>query len=332
MMNKIVMILLTFMLLISLSACDKNAARKTNLNTKGNDKGTDDIYIQIISQGTLGAGERIVSLDTNVGFVDASTNLSETCPVYVNNYSYGQEGPLYDVTDTLKKIISDNLSRYLEILYDDYSSQEVIFTSDSGREYEVYYIRNSTEVRSRMNSISMLSSDYNISNRITDAEVLDNALVKAAITYLGITNPSVTRTIEYNTDGAENLYTYVITDETSDIFQRVFNRSFSCVTVKKYADLSDVIVQISDVSVDELIWYADYSVLPYSSVLTTLTSYYPNMDLSDIKAEIYYSATVQPGYFFPCYRFFIKDGVTTQGMNDTYTVVDVLLIDKSVDN
>lgn len=331
-MKKIVMVLLSFILVISLSACATNEAREMDIDTDDFDKGNGDSNIQIVSQGTLGDGERIVSADSNVGFVDASTGLSETFPVYINDYSYGYEGPLYDVTDTLKTTISDNLSRYLGYLYDDISSQRVEFSSDSGREYEVYYVRNSTEFRSLMNSISVLSSDYSISNSITDVELLNNALVKAAVAYLGITDPAVARTIEYKTDKTEDLRTYIITDKTSDIFQNVVNRSFSCITVKKYVDSNNVVVQISDVAVDGLTKYTDFPALSYSSVLTTLSSYYPRMDTTDVEAEIYYSATVQPGYFFPCYRFYIKDGVTTRSTDDTYTVVDVLLTDKSVDD
>lgn len=331
-MKKIAVILISLMLLISLSACGKNETGEANLNTEKLGESTDEINIQIVSQGTLGDEAHVVSINSNVGFVDASTSVSETFPVYVNNYSYGPEGPLYDVTDTLKTTISNNLSRYLGYLYDDFSSQRVMFSSDSGREYEVYYVRNSTEVRSLMNSISVLSSDYSIPNSATDTEILDNALVKAAMTYLGITNPTVTGTVEYKTNGTEDLRTYIITDTTSNVFQRILNRSFSRITVTKYADSNDIIVQIRDVAVNGLTKYADYPVLSYSSVLTALSSYYPDMDTTDVEAEIYYSATVQPGYFFPCYRFYIKDGVTTRSTDNTYTVVDVLLTDKSVDD
>lgn len=296
-----------------------------------NSKGA-SINIQIVSQGTLGEGERIVSVDSDVGFVDRETDLPKTFPVYVNDYAYGHEGPLYDVTDALKATISQNLSRYLGLLYDDFSSQKVKYSSDSSREYEVYYVNNATEVHSLMNSISVLSSDYDISNHITDEELLGNALVKAAVSYLNLTDPVVTQTVEYKTDGTEELRTYIVTEKTSDAFQNVLNRSFSCITVTKYADSSDVIVQISDVATECLSKHADYPALSYSDALAALTSYYPNMETANVKTEIYYSATVQPGYFFPCYRFYIKDGVATRSTNDRYTVVDVLLTDKSVDD
>ena len=328
-MRKLIEILLSLVILISLSACANNEQEESNVAAKNTDKVID---IEIVSQGTLGEGERIVSVDSGVGFVDSATDLPNMFPVYVNDYAYGHEGPSYNVTDALKTTISQNLSSYLGLLYDDFSSQEVTFSSDSSREYEVYYVKNATEVRSLMNSISVLSSDYDISNQITDEELLDNELVKAAVSYLDLTDPVVTQTVEYKTDGTEEMRTYIVTENTSDAFQNVLNRSFSCITVTKYAGSSDVIVQISDVATEGLSKYADYQALSYSDVLAALTSYYPNMETADVKTEIYYSATVQPGYFFPCYRFYIKDGVATLSTNDRYTVVDVLLTDKSVDD
>lgn len=273
-----------------------------------------------------------MTVDSDVGFVDSATDLPETFPVYVNDYAYGHEGPLYEVTDALKATISQNLSSYLGLLYDDFSSQEVKFSSDPSREYEVYYVKNATEVHSLMNSISVLSSDYDISNHITDEDLLDNALVKAAIAYLDLTDPVVSQTVEYKTDGTEDLRTYTITENTSDVFQNVLNRSFSCITVIKYADSSDVIVQIGNIAAEGLTKYADYPAISYSDALAALTTYYPNMETANVKTEIYYSATVEPGYFFPCYRFYIKDGVATRTANDRYTVVDVLLTDKFVDD
>jgi hypothetical protein len=324
--KRILIAVLSLLLVFSISSCASKNSGIESVNT--NTAQTPNI--QIVSQGTLGGSERNVYIDSNVGFVDASTDLSETFPVYINAYSYGQEGPLYEVTDLLRTTVTDNLSRYLGYLYDDFSPEQAAFSSDPGREYEVYYANNSTEVRSLMNSISVLSTEYAISNDITAPELLDNMLVKAAISYLGLTEPVVTQTTEYNNDGRENLRTYVITEKASTTLQKIFNHSFACVTVKKYVDSEDTIVQIGDVSTDELTKYADYPVLSYTSVLSKLGSYYPNMDTKDVKTEIYYSATVQPGYFFPCYRFYIKDGVTTKSDGNLYTIVDVLMTDKSV--
>lgn len=318
-MKKIIVFLLSFTAIFSLYACNANKNDDLNVEPENNEL-TD---IQIVSQSTRGDEYYMTYSASNIGFVDASTKLPSVFPVYINEYSYGQEGPLYGVSDDLRDIISDNLSRFSECLYDDFDSKNVEYVSDYGREYEVYYINNSTEVRSMMNSITVLSSEYGISDNISDNELLSNELVKAAVAYLELNNPTITKTVEYNTDGTRNSCTYVITETADDVFQHVLNSSFSRISVTKYADFDDIVLQIGYVDIDSLTEYGNYSSLSYSAVLKKLTSYYPNMDTDDVQTEIYYSANVQPGYFFPCYRFYIRD------KNETlYTFVDVLLTDK----
>ena len=288
-MKRFIAVLLSVIFAVSLSACSFN---DVDNGIVPND-GKRDIDIQIVANGTYGADGRTVEMISDVGLIQNSLDLQETLPVYVNSYSYGQEGPLYEVTDALVSEVSSNLARYLGYLYDDFSSQRVQFSSDNDREYEVYYVRNSTEIRSLVNSISILSSEYAVPNNATDAELLDNALVKAAISYLGLSNPVVSKTIEYTADGKEELRVYKITSDADDLLQNALNRSFSCVTVTKYADIDDILVKIGCVDREELVKYKDYQVLAYSDVIAELKSYYPKMDNTDIKAEIYYSATVQ---------------------------------------
>lgn len=289
----------------------------------------DDIQIRIVSQGTHGDGDRYDG--TVAGFVDASTDLPETFPVYINNYPTGQGGPLYEVTDTLKTTLSNNLSRYLGLLYDDVSLQNVEFSSDPDLAHRVYYERNATYVGSFPEGFSASSSSDGISGNASDAVLLNHPLVKAAISYLGLTDPVVTRTVEYKLDGTVSEWTYEITERTDDVFRHILNREFSCITVRWYPGIEDqVSVHITDIASEGLVEYADYPTLSYASVLTALASCYPDMDMTDVEAEIYYNAAIQPGYFIPCCRFYFKDGVKTSSTGDaypTYTVVDVLLID-----
>lgn len=343
-MKKILVILLSFALLFSLSACGNNEtmtadgasngsgdAASTGDAANNTDKITSDVKIQIIPQNPMAQGERIVSISDNLGFVDAETDLPETFPIYVNDYVYGQEGPLYDVTDEVKSTISFNLSRFLGFLYDDFSADEAEYSSDSGREYEIYYVNNSTEVRSSINSISIITSDYDIPYGIKAKELLENEVVKAAIAYLEIKNPVVTSTVEYRADGTEDMIIYKVLGKTSSAFGNAINNSFSSITVINYKDLDSTIVQIRYIYFDGLTEYAQHPDISYLDAVAALSTYYPEMDKSDIKTEIYYNASVKPGYFFPCYRFYIKDGVLTQSGDDRYTVVDVLLTDDSVD-
>ncbi len=296
------------------------------------DDETRDIDIQIISSDTAGDDDCLALVASHAGFVDGSVSLPESFPVYVNDYAYWEEGPLYEVTDAVRETISDNLSRFLGYLYDDFSPENVQYSSYDEVDYLVYYTRDDTDVSSSMNKISVLSSDHSISNDAADDELLNNEVVKAAMSYLGLTDPVVTETVEYGTDGSEYLHTYEISERADDVFRHILNRSFSSITVEKYMGDEEILVIIGDVSVDELTKYGDYPALSYTDVVAELTSYYPEMDTTDVEAEIYYSSSIEPGFFFPCYRFYIKDGTTTRSSEGTYKVVDVLLTDKSVDD
>lgn len=320
-MKKHLTLALSLLLVITLSSCS-SIGEPENVATI--------VDIEIVNQySTQGDGYKVVTM-SNIGFVDNSTSLNNTFPVYINDYPYGQEGPLYNITDSLKNTINDNLARYLGYLYDRFDAEKIVFSSDQDRLYELYYTNKGTEVRSQINSISILSRDYPLTLKMSDADILNNALVKAAVAYLGLTNPTVSSVVEYGTDGSEYLQTYKIFDSTSNTFQHIYNNSFECITVQKYADSNNVIVKIRNPL--SLTKYADYPVLPYEAVIAKLVEYYPNMDTTDIEVEIFYSGTVQPGYFLPCYRFYFKDNDTVQISNNVYSFVDVLLTDRFVDN
>ncbi len=339
-MKKIFVILLSFAAMLSLAACTSNSGEVDGANDKeddiqveshANDVQDESPNIQIVSPiGGMGDGESIVEIGPNAGFVDKSSEFAKTFPIYVNDYAYGHEGPLYEVTDAVRDAISINLARYLECLYGEFDAQETEFLSKVDREFEVCYLSGSTEIRSTMNRIAVLSGDYSIPSDITDAELLNHPLVTASIAYLGLNDPVVTQTIEYALDGTEALRSYKIAESADDAFQQILNRSFFSITVEKYADSRNVLVSVDNPVT--LAKHSDYPAPSYSSILAKLTDCYPNMDTQNVEAEIYYSKTVHPGYFVPCCRFYIKDGITTQSADTRCTVVDVVLLDSPADD
>lgn len=297
------------------------------------DTGDEDVRepdIQVDPQANMmGSGESVVEIGPNVGFADEMAELPETLPIYINEYAYDQAGPMYEVTDDVKAAISANLTRYLECLYGADAAQKAEVLVNSDREFDVYYLSGSTELRSSINRIGVLSSDYPISSDITDEELLENPLVAAGMAYLGMKDPIVTRSVDYKLNGTEDLRRYRIWENTNDAFRKILNRSFGGITVLRSAGSENVIVEISNPP--ELIKYADYSVRPYASALAELSERYPNMDTQDVRAEVFYSAGIHPGYFVPFLRVYIKDGVMTQSTDTRYTAVDVVLLDKSAD-
>lgn len=313
-MRKALSILLTLLLMLPLSACDPQ--------TEAEPTPDEPTYtLQIIEQRD---GASSIALASEAGFFDGQTQLPETLPVYDNPYAYGQEGALYEVTDALLATVSTNLSRYLECLYAE-DFQDTAFSADGGREYDLSYVRDTTEVHAQPNSISILSADYPISGEIEDQALLEHALVRAAVAYLGLQDPTVTKSVEYGTDGTEWLRTYVITEKTEDAFQRILNRSFSSITVQVYADIDEVVVLIGDTSAEDLTACEEQPSLSCSTLLDELSDSVPNMERDTARFEVYYSATLRVGYFVPCYRVYVKDGENTQATNDFYPAVEAYL-------
>ena len=340
-MKKAIAILLAFLLVIGLSACGTANINHETVDTGTGSQQTDHtgisflkkdrnakVDIEIIPQRYVQGDDLAEDYSlSGIGFVDSLTALGETFPVYVDPYPTGEEGPLYEITDALKDTLANNLTRYLGCLYEDFDSQNAEFSSDSDRPYDVYYTKDATTVRSYGNSINISSSDYALANNASDTEILNHRLVKAAMSYLGLTDPVVSTTVEYKLDGTESSRTYRITNKASDTMRQIHNINFACITVQNRLD--SVLVTVKNPI--ELTKHADAPVLSYSFVLAELAKLYPNMDTKDVKAEIYYSRSAKTGYYVPCYRFYIRGSDSSaSGSNIRYGMVDVALIDRSV--
>lgn len=66
----------------------------------------------------------------------------------------------------------------------------------------------------------------------------------------------------------------------------------------------------------------------YDAALEYIKENYPGIDTSNTKAEIHYSSTIQPGYYIPCYRFYLGEAGTTAKTGITqYSVVDITIAD-----
>ncbi len=138
-MKRLLAALLSLVLLFSLASCvgkgtekeNADAPSDTSIDDKTNDTPVnnpadtpvEDFDIQIVPQlSAFGDSEITGRAPIGTGMVNASEPLPEMFPVYVNPYPYGQEGPVYEITDELKAANADKLARFLEVLYEDFSA------------------------------------------------------------------------------------------------------------------------------------------------------------------------------------------------------------------
>ncbi len=193
--------------------------------------------------------------------------------------------------------------------------------------HQVVYDDGKSEMWSSIKGISIITSEYGLARGVTNESFNDNALLKAAVEYLDIQAPQIISTIEYDTDGNPYEYQYKITESTDDLFTRILNNSFSCVTVTYSPDSEEALLQICKVDMPDK--YEDFKIISYDAVLEYIKKNYPHIDISNTKAEIYYSSTIQPGYYIPCYRFYLVEAGTSAKNGITqYRVFDITMVDK----
>ena len=131
--------------------------------------------------------------------------------------------------------------------------------------------------------------------------------------------------IEYNDEGNVYEYLYTITESSEDLFTNVLNSSFSYVKVTHSPESKDALLVICKIDTPEK--HGDYKIVSFAAASNYLRSQYPDADASKTKAEIYYSATIQPGYHIPCYKFFLGE-VSAKDGTIRYRVVHIPMADK----
>jgi hypothetical protein len=236
---------------------------------------------------------------------------------------------LFEIDDEAIGMMTNNLSQFLVLLYGESVAETCDIVKNPEVEHKVLYDNGKSEMWSSVNGISIITSEYDLVQDITSISLNDNALLKAAVEYLDIQTPQIISTTVYGTDGSPYEYQYKITESTDDLFTRILNNSFSYITVTYSPDSEEALLQIRKADMPEK--YGDYKIISYEAALEYLEETHPNIDTSNTKTEIYYSSTIQPGYYIPCYRFYLAEtdtGTTLKSGKMQYTVVDLTMVDK----
>ncbi len=266
----------------------------------------------------------------NVSLINENTLLPETFPILINEFSYGPEGPLFLVDETMKESMKNELLRYLKLVYNNAKIEENSFKSDMDREFEVYFEKDGTIFRSFMNGLSVLSKDTSSFKNYSEETILENSFIEAAVAFLELDNLKVSIVTEYGSDRSPYSCTYRIYEGDDDLLQDIMNKCFTYIEFTQYRDSDYIVAKIINRKTPKE--YDNRPILSYESALAYLNNLYPDTGKRDVKAEVFYSTAVQPGYFMPCYRFYIDTGETDTDGSPIYSVVSILLIDKSIDN
>lgn len=296
-----------------------------------------------------------------------SAELPDRFPVYVNDYASWQEGPLYAMTDELREAATGRIEDYLRLLYPDRETFEIgpPLGEDwnTTKEYDIVYTDDSVDLRGGVNGFAVSLEEYDLPDDVTDEALLSEPVVKAAVEYLGIQAPTVTRLVSYNFDGTVSQRTYRIVEgaQAGNPVFRARSHSFSDITVDDFS--SGMRVSVSTVGMNggpkEYPLYHQVSepgeiALPYATVWDLLKTFAAEgsyetyceelgstvrgdvgfeqeeertrilkADEAEVRAEICYNSVRRPGYFVPCYRFYVWDEE-----KEGYGITEVRIMDR----
>ncbi len=288
-------------------------------NTKG-------ITEYTLNGGRGGRGHTVSIVTTpEVAIIGDNTKIPSSFPIYVNKYAFGQEGPLFEIDDAITDIMIRNLKRYLGLLYGGSAGEQSEIVKHPEVPYKLLYDNGKSEMWSGVSDISIITNEFNIVQDLIGGKLEENELVRATLQYLGIEKPQVASTIEYDDDGNVYEYQCTITESTNDVFQNILNTSFTYIRVTHNPKSENALLVICEIGTPQK--HGNYQIVSNARALKYLQDKYPNLDAGKVRAEIYYTGAIQPGYYIPCYKFYLGE-VSAKDGTLRYRVVHIPMAEK----
>lgn len=301
------------MLIFSLSACQYKNTIASSSSSPNNSSSADQDSPKAplkdaleLNLAAAGYGSTLVS-----GKYQLSSQIvdeGQLLPVYINPYPYGQEGISVPVTDTLLAQLEENMRAYLDAAgYVEESKEELFPYKDYLNDGTFYCEFGDMSIASHPDSLKILCSlDMSSVHGPEDffQKLEEEPLIRAAYDYLGITVPRTSWDVTYNIQGEEYERTLSIWQEAQDSLEEIYNKSFRCVKVNWYPNSPDAQVLISITKTDTTLLYGAFPAvsaeLAQASLVNDLDEFH-----SIAEVEIVYRGDMAPGYYVPCYQFYV---------------------------
>ena len=250
-------------------------------------------------------------------------DIPASLPVYVNKYPAGQGGALFTIDQPLINGLRENLGEFLRILYEEGEVKEyIIQQKDAPGIAMVYFDTGATKINAKPGGISMITNEYDLDSDLLNGNLLENKLFQAATEYLNIDIPLVSSITKYKESGDIYEYITTVTETTDDFLENTLNNNFSFAKATYGPGSSGVLLEIWKIGTPEL--HSDEMILPYQEAQAYVQQLYGFVDSTHIYAELYYSTTIETGYFIPCYVFYIDTGETDLAGNSIkYDIVRI---------
>jgi len=229
-------------------------------------------------------------------------------PIYINQYGSGMGGPIFDLTDEVFYSMIGSLQEYLYLLYgENVPSEEITVPAYMPDRYVVQYSKGNTSFSAGPVAISVRFPYNELPGEVPHDITVDNLQcvdqIKAAMEYVGLRNPQMKLTVSYDLKNEPNEYCYTMFEEAENSTQYLANSPFNYISMRYMPGLDTVSISICKTELPEI--HSHPTLVSMSSAEEYIVQKYPNAAVDKAKVEVFYSTTVVPGYYIPCYRFHV---------------------------
>lgn len=239
-------------------------------------------------------------------------------PIYLDPYPVDQGGPQYEITEEYITEIQGNMGHYLSLIFGngDYAG---VYNPDIP--YALFYDREDLSIVAGKESLSVTSTAYDVYSTLTLEDLDTNPLFRAALSYIGIVNPSITADIEYDVNGKVYQYNYFITEYTENPQESLFNHTFSHIMIRSYVEGS--LLSISLIHRDQPVEVGATTLATTEDIEDYLQKSHPELAQKPHVTEVFYSSKVLTGYYIPSYRIYFEEAELTKEYGaPAYTVLE----------
>ena len=262
---------------------------------------TDISNITHLSEFIIGMQSTEIISRPDVALIDETTVQESEYPVYVNRFALTHAGPIFNVNDKYTENITKNLQDFLFILYGENVSASEFSTPSYAIEI-VLYTRGDVEFSANADRINVSFPKSEMDAEITEGSAKTNAYLAAAMEYLGIDEPILKTTLDYNLKNEPHCYSHIFSESTTDHSEYLWNTTFNYAEIWGAADLDSWHLAITKYDSPEI--HSTPEIIPYSAAVEYIKANFPTVDTTKLTAEIYYARLTGTDCFTPCYRFY----------------------------
>ncbi len=237
----------------------------------------------------------------DVALIDETTVQESEYPVYYNRFALTHAGPIFNVNDEYIENNTKNLQDFLFILYGENVSASEFSTPSYAKEI-VQYTRGDIEFSSNADRINVSFPKSKMDSEITAESAKTNVFLVAAMEYLGIDEPILKTTLDYNLKNEPYWYYHTFSESTTDHSEYLKNTAFNYAVIWGGVDLDSWHLSITKYDSPKI--HSTPEIIPYSTAVAYIKTNFPTVDTSELTAEIYYARLTGTDRFTPCYRFY----------------------------